>query len=99
MELKHKGPNVEASAYVVIVDDAGGVVKEASVTGNWTYNGNPINTATTTNRGDGNARLDSGKIRAKSGGIFSLDITGVLKDGYAYDPASSTTTQGSIIVP
>jgi len=99
MELKHKGPNVEASAYVTIVDDAGNIAKEASVTGNWTLNGNPINTPTTTTRGDGVARLVSDKIRAQSGGVFAVEITGVVKDGYSYDPASSTTTQGSIIVP
>jgi hypothetical protein len=99
MELKHKGPNVEANAYVTIVDDVGNIVKEASVTGNWTYNGNPINTATTTTRGDGVARLYSDKIQAKSGAVFAVEITDVVKDGYSYRPAPNTVTQASLIVP
>jgi hypothetical protein len=81
MELKYKGPTVEASAYVVIVDEAGSIVKEASVTGNWTYNGNPLNTATTTTRGEGTAVLVSEKISAKSGVVLAVEITDVIRDG------------------
>ena len=99
MQLKYKGPNVEASAYVTIMDDAGSLLKEASVTGNWTYNGNPLNTATTTTRGDGKAVLVSDKISATSGAVFAIAITGITKDGYFYDPASSTATQSLINVP
>jgi hypothetical protein len=99
MEMKHKGPNVEANAYVTIVDDAGNIAKETSVTGSWTHNGIPINTATTKTKGDGVARLYSDKIRAKSGGVIAVEITGIVKDGYIYDPAFTSTTQGSLIVP
>jgi hypothetical protein len=99
MELKHKGPNDEASAYVTIVDDAGNIVKEASVTGNWTYNGNPINTATTTTRGDGVARLVSDKIHTRSSEVFAVEITNVVKDGCSYHPAANTVTQASLNVP
>jgi hypothetical protein len=99
MVLKQKGPNVEASAYVEISDEAGSIVKEASVTGIWSYNGYPINTATTITRGGGTAVLHSNKINAKSGGVFAVEITGVAKDGYSYDPASNTASQGSINVP
>ena len=99
MVLKQKGPNVEASAYVEILDEAGNIVKEAGVTGTWTYNGNPINKATTTTRGGGIATLYSDKISAKSGAVFAIEITEVVKEGYSYDPASNTVTQGSQIVP
>jgi len=99
MLLKQKGPNVEASANVEISDEAGIIVKEASVTGIWTYNGNPINTATTITRGGGTAVLYSDKINAKSGAAFAIEIIGVVKDGYSYDPASNTLSQGTLIVP
>lgn len=99
MELKYKGPNVEASAYVTIVDDTGCILKEAMVTGIWTYQGNPINTSTTTSRGDGNAVLYSDKLNAKSGEVFAIEIIGVEKDGYSYDPASNAVSQGLVIVP
>jgi hypothetical protein len=99
MALKKKGPNAEASAYVTILDEAGSIVKDARVTGIWTYKGNPINTATTASRGDGNAVLYSDKLNAKSGDVFAVEITGVVKDGYAYDPASNAVSQGLLIVP
>ena len=99
MALKKKGPNVEASAYVTILDEAGSIVKDARVTGIWTYKGNPINTATTASRGDGNAVLYSDKLNTKSGDVFAVEITGVVKDGYSYDPASNTVSQGLLIVP
>ena len=99
MELKQKGPNVEASAYAAIMDEAGNIVKGANVTGNWTCDGSFINTVTTTTRGDGIAALSSDRISAKSGAVFAVEITGVLMDGYSYDPASNTVSQGSLIVP
>ena len=99
LELKQKGPNVEASAFVAIVDEVGSVVKGATVSGDWTYNGGRLNTATSTSRGDGMAVLYSDKISAKSDAEFAVKITGVVMDGYSYDPASNKVTQASLIVP
>jgi hypothetical protein len=99
MELKFKGLNVEANAYVTILDDSGSIAKEASVSGNWTYNGNPINTATSTTRGNGVARLDSATIRAESGAVLALEVTYVSKVGHSYVPASNTATGGTLVVP
>jgi hypothetical protein len=99
MELKQKGPNVEASAYVTIVDEFGSIAKGAIVTGNWTYNGGQLNTATSTTRGDGSAVLYSDKISAKTNAVFRVEITGVLMNGYFYDPASNIVTLESLIVP
>jgi hypothetical protein len=99
MELKKKGPNYEANAYVKILDAAGRIAKEANLTGLWALNGNPINTVSTTTRGDGIARLASSKISARKGDVFKVQITGVAKDGYTYDPLLNTVTEHSIIVP
>ena len=99
MELKQKGPSVEASAYVTIVDEFGNIAKGANVTGVWTYNGSQLNTATSTSRGDGTAVLYSDKISAKSNALFAVEITGVVMDGYFYDPASNTVTQESLFIP
>ena len=99
MELKQKGPNIEAGAYAAIMDEAGNIIKDASVTGKWTCDGSFINTAATTTRGDGIAALSSDRISAKSGAVFAVEITGVLMDGYSYDPASDVVTQKSLIVP
>ena len=99
IELKQKGPSVEASAYVTIVDEFGSIAKGAIVNGDWTYNGGQLNTATSTSRGDGTAVLYSNKISAKSNAVFAIEITEVVMDGYRYDPASNTMTQGSLIIP
>jgi hypothetical protein len=93
IQLKQKGPNVEANASVTILDDAGNIVKDAMVTGHWTYNGDPMNTVTKITRGDGVAVLLSDKVRARSGAEFAIEITGVAKDGYIYDSAANTVTQ------
>jgi hypothetical protein len=99
IELKQKGPSVEASAYVTIVDEFGSIAKGAIVNGDWTYNGGQLNTATSTSRGDGTAVLYSNKISAKSNAVFAIEITEVVMDGYRYDPASNTMTQRSLIIP
>ena len=93
IQLKQKGRNAEAIGFVTITDDAGSIVKEANVTGHWTYNGDPLNTATTITRGDGIAVLQSDKVKARSGARFAIEITGVVKDSYTYDPASSAVYQ------
>jgi hypothetical protein len=99
MELKQKGPNVEASAYVTILDEFKNIAKGAIVTGDWTYNGSQLNIASSTTRGDGTAVLFSDKISAKKNAVFAVEITGVVMDGYFYDPVSNTLTQESLIVP
>jgi hypothetical protein len=99
MQFKQKGPNVEANAYVTILDGAGMIVKEANVSGQWTLNGNPMNTITTTSKGDGVARLYSDKVAATPGAVFAIQITGVAKSGYTYDPFLNSVTEESLIVP
>jgi hypothetical protein len=99
MELKQKGANVEVNAYVTISDGNGIVAKEVTVTGAWTHNGAAIGTVTTMTRGDGVARLYTGKVKAQTGSEFTLEVTAVSKDGYLYDSASNIEMQDSLIVP
>ena len=99
IELQKKGPNYQARAQVTVTDGSG-TVKEATVTGDWTFNGGYLNTATNSTNGEGKATLDSDKVRgASSGDSFTITITNVAKDGYTYDPASNTETSDSIAVP
>ena len=99
MQLKIMGPNYQAQAYMTILDESGTIVKEATVNGVWSLNGSYFNTATNTTRGDGISRLDSDKLKAKSGDTLTITITDVTKDGYTYNPTSNTETSDSVIIP
>lgn len=93
IQLRQKGRNTEATAFVTVTDDTGSIVKDANVTGRWTYNGDPLNTTATITGDNGIAVLQSSKVKARSGARFAIEITGVVKDGYTYDPASSAVYQ------
>jgi len=99
IQLKQKGRNTEANAFVTITDDAGSIVTDATVTGHWTYNGDPLNTVSVVTNGDGAAVLQSAKVKAASEAELAIEITGVVKDGYTYDPTANIVTQGMQIVP
>ncbi len=99
MDLKQKGQNIEASAYVKIVDDAGRAVKESTIVDDWTCNGNPLNTATASTRRDGVAKLFSEKVRVAPCASFVLEIIGASESGYTYDPSLNTVTGDTITVP
>ncbi len=99
IELTKRGRNYQARAYVTILDGAGNPVGEATVSGDWTLNGAYLNTASKPTNGEGKARLDSKKVKAASGDVFALTITGVAKDGYTYDPDANIETSDAITVP
>jgi serine protease len=99
IELQKKGPNYQARAYVTIVGESGPIIKEATVTGDWTLNGSYLNTASNDTRGRGSAVLDSNKLKAQSGDSFTITVTDVAKDGYTYDPDSNIKTSDSVTVP
>ncbi len=99
LELQQKGPNYEVQAKVAVVDENGGAVKDVVVDGDWELNGSYLSSATATTKGDGSARLSTGKLEAGSGDIFTLTITGITRDGYTYDAANNLETSDSITVP
>ncbi len=99
IQVERRGPNYQARAYVAVLDDRGNLVKEALVTGDWTLNGNRLNTVSNRTTGQGVTRLDSDKVRARKGDQFSIAVTDVTKDGYSYDPAGSVETSDSASVP
>lgn len=100
LSLLNKGQNFQAQACVTIIDQDGNPVGNVLVTGEWTFNGGYLNTMIKPTRGKfGRATLNSSRVRAKSGDIFTLTITNVAKEGYTYDPENNTETSDSIIVP
>lgn len=97
--LDKKGKNFQAHAQVTITDNVGTVVEQANVTGKWYLNGNVINTASAVTGSDGVAILDSDVIKVYPGEVFSVEIIGIEKEGYAYDLTSNTATASPISEP
>jgi hypothetical protein len=86
ISVVERGPNWQAIAYVTVFEqDSGLVVKEATVTGDWTFDGDPLNEASGKTNGQGKARLESAKVQgAQSGKLFAITITSVVKNGTVY---------------
>jgi len=99
IRLRKMGRNYQATAYVTVVDEFDSPVGGATVAGDWTLNGSYLNTASKPTDSEGKAMLISAKIKAASGNIFTLTITGVAKDGCTYDAESNVETSDSIPVP
>jgi hypothetical protein len=97
--ILRRGSNYLARAHVTVVDERGSLVKEAIATGNWTLNGNRLNTVSNRTNRRGVTRLRSEKVRARRGDRFGITVTGVVKAGSSYDPAGSVETSDSAIVP
>ena len=98
VSLQRKGVNYKAQAYVTVVDENLDPVKGATVTVTWTFNGtDPYTSSSVTNK-KGEAKLSSSPEKAESGNVFTVEVTDVAKDGYAYDPLSSSATMDSIIM-
>jgi hypothetical protein len=89
VQLSKKGSNWQAIAYVTIWDDSDKPVRGATVTGDWTFNDGFLNTASKSTNGEGKARLESNKVGAGAGDVFTITVTDVVKSGYTYDPSKS----------
>jgi hypothetical protein len=99
VSLQRIGQKYKAQAFVRVSDENLDPVKRATVRVIWTFNGrNPHTTSSVTNK-RGVAQLNSSHQRARSGDVFTVEVIGVVKEGYAYDPSSNSATTRSIIVP
>jgi hypothetical protein len=84
--LDKKGKNFKAVADVTITSDSGNVIEGAYVIGDWSVNGEYLNTSSGSTNTEGNATLVSNPIKVKSGDIFSISISDVVKEGFLYNP-------------
>jgi hypothetical protein len=96
IELKQKGPHYQARAHVVVLDESDIVIREATVRGDWTLNGTSLGASVGSTNGNGEAKLDSDKVKARSGDTFTLIVTEITKDGCSYDTSGTTR---SVAVP
>ena len=84
--LDKKGKNFKAVADITITSDSGNFIEGISVTGDWSVNGEYLNTSSGSTNTEGNATLVSNPIKVKSGDIFSISISDVVKEGFSYNP-------------
>jgi hypothetical protein len=96
IRLDKKGRNFKAIADVTITSDTGNVIEGVSVIGNWAINGKYLNTSSGSTNTEGNATLVSNPIKVKSGDIFSISISDVVKEGFLYNP---TNNSGTLTLP
>ena len=96
IKLDKKGRNYKAIADVTITSDSGNIIEGASVIGNWAINGKYLNTSSGSTNTEGEATLVSNPIKVKSGDIFSISISDVVKDGFLYNPINN---YGPLTVP
>ena len=89
IKLDKKGRNYKAIADVTITSDSGNIIEGASVIGNWAINGKYLNTSSGSTNTEGEATLVSNPIKVKSGDIFSISISDVVKDGFLYNPINN----------
>ena len=90
IRLDKKGRNFKAIADVTITNVSGYIIEGASVIGNWAINGKYLNTSSGSTNIEGKATLVSNPIKAKSGDIFSISISDVVKDGFLYNPINNS---------
>ena len=93
MSLKKAGPNVNAIATVLVVDDNGIPVEGATVSGKWSGLTNDSDTGITDE--NGTVSLTSDKIK-NANGIFTFTVDNIIKDGWTYDQDSNDKTSDSI---
>ncbi len=99
VRLTQKGRNWEGRATVIVVDETGTPVKEATVTGDWDLNGAEFNSeASGTTNGQGQARINSGKVTANSGGVFTFTVTDVSRAGFTWDDSVGAQS-GTATIP
>ena len=85
-----KGRNYKAIANVTITSDSGNVIEGAYVIGDWSVNGEYLNTSSGSTNTEGEATLVSNPVKVKSGDIFSISISDVVKEGFLYNPINNS---------
>jgi hypothetical protein len=97
--VQKRGPKYNARGSVRIVDDTGAPVQGVTVTVEWTLNRVFMKQASKETNKKGVASLDSGKVSAQSGDIFTMTTINVSKEGFAYDPSENVETSDWATVP
>jgi len=92
IDVQKKGPHYQARAYVIVLDEFAAAVREASVRGNWSLNGSSIGSSFSSTNDNGEAKLDSDKVQAKPGDIFTVTVIEIIKDGCIYDTSGDTSS-------
>ena len=99
IDLNKKGPFYQAKAHVIIKDDSGNIVKDASVTGRWMKDGSVINEVTGTTKRGGEAKLVSDRVKVSPMDRLAIEISNVFKEGYTYDSNTNFINDAFVEIP
>jgi len=94
-----QGRNHLARAAVSVVDADGTPIPGALVEGDWSWNAANLGSGSQVTGGGGIATLDSPKVKAVGGDVFTFTVRGIVLDGYRYDAAADVVSTGSATVP
>jgi subtilisin len=97
MSLRTRGPWVNATATVTIVDESGAPVEGAIVSGKWSGAASDSESGTTNNKGQVTFKTDRVK-NLPSGTIFTFTVDDVTKEGWTYDSGVNVETSDSITI-
>lgn len=97
--LLKRGFQYHARGIVSIVDDTGNMIQDARVTAEWLLNGRHLKDISTETDKKGVANLDTGKMVAQSGDLFTINVLNVARTGFIYDPSKNVATSAWATIP
>jgi hypothetical protein len=101
IDLRSKGPNYQAKATAIIVDENLQPVKGATVTALWEQTAGTsiknFGTVSGSTNPKGKVSLNTDTVKAVTGDVFTLVILDIVKDGYSFFP--TTEIIKSVTVP
>jgi hypothetical protein len=89
--LAKVGSKWQANAWVIVRDNNGAVISNATVKGNWS--GAYTKTVSGKTGNDGIARFVTPRVSASSGSYFRFTVTNVVKSGYVWDGVQASDTE------
>ena len=80
---------VDGASMGAVTSESGNSIEGASVIGNWAVNGNYLSTSSGSTNTEGEVALVSNPIKVKSGDIFSISISDIIKEGFLFNPINN----------
>jgi hypothetical protein len=97
--VTNQGKNWRGVASLMIMNTNSSAVPNATVSGQWRYNGSLQGTFSGVTGGNGAVSISSQNVKANSGDSFTFNVTNVQASGATYNPSLNVSSSGSALVP
>lgn len=97
--VANQGKNWRGVASLMIMNTNSSAVPNATVSGQWRYNGSLQGTFSGVTDGNGAVSISSQNVKANSGDSFTFNVTNVQASGATYNPSLNVSSSGSALVP